>query len=458
MFKRYQHVHMVGIGGSGMSGIAEVLLTLKYRVTGSDMKLGATTRRLARRGARIFRGHDRKHLSGAHVVVVSSAINGTNPEVGAAREFGIPVVPRAEMLAELMRLKWGIAVAGTHGKTSTTAMVAAILAASGLDPTIVNGGRVKSLRTNARLGRGDFLVAEADESDRSFLKLSPAIAVITNVDPEHLENYRNFDDLMQAFTDFANRVPFYGAVVACRDHPVVRKLLPHITRRTVTYGARAADFTFASLVQTEDRISFTVTQRGVALGRIALHLPGQHYALNALAAIAVARELDIPFATIRRGLKSFRGVARRFEILYRHGPIVVDDYGHHPAEIAATLAAARHGWPARRIIAVVQPHRFTRLKALFADFVTAFENADAIVVMEVYPAGEKPLAGWTGERLWKRLKQKYPQKLSALAPRTADVLKLLPTWCGEQDLVLFLGAGDVTTTARIFVKGLTSHA
>jgi len=337
MFKKYKKIHFVGIGGIGMSGIAEILLNLGLTVTGSDLKRSAVTQRLTRRGAKIWIGHEERHAEGAHVVVVSSAVSQSNPEIRYATKMGIPVVPRAEMLAELMRLKYGIAVAGTHGKTTTTSLIAQVVHRAGLDPTMIVGGKVKSLRGNARLGRGEFLVAEADESDRSFLKLSPTIGVITNIDPEHMENYNDFEHLKSAFVDFANKVPFYGSVVCCVDHPVVKKILPKIVRPCITYGERDADYIAANIEQVGGHLSFEVIHKGQQLGKIDLPMAGKHHAKNALAAIAVGRELDIPFPTIKHALEQFRGVARRFEILHNGSPIVVDDYGHHPVEIAALL-------------------------------------------------------------------------------------------------------------------------
>ncbi|MBI4126925.1 MAG: UDP-N-acetylmuramate--L-alanine ligase [Deltaproteobacteria bacterium] len=458
MLNKHHHIHMVGIGGSGMSGIAEVLLTLGHHVTGSDAKLTTATTRLKRRGAKIFRGHARAHLNGAEVVVVSSAINGTNPEVAAAKERGIPIVPRAEMLAELMRLKHGIAVAGTHGKTTTTAMIGAILSEAGLDPTIVIGGRVKSLRANARLGKGQYLVAETDESDRSFLLLSPVISVVTNIDPEHMECYRDFADLQQAFVDFANKVPFYGAVIACTDHPVVRRLAKRFTRRVITYGTKRADYVASHIRQQGAMLTFDVLHRGETMGSIAMTMVGKHYALNALAAIAVAREVGIAFPVIRRALKNFKGVARRFEILRSHDPIVVDDYGHHPVEIAATINAARSAWPSLRLVVVMQPHRYTRLRDHFDAFVRSVRGADVICITNVYAASEKPLAGTTGEKLWQQVKKTYPRKQLVWTPTGADVLATLPQLVSKEDLVLFLGAGDVTALARTFTKGLTSRS
>lgn len=437
-----------------MSGIAEILLTLGHKVTGSDVKKSAVTQRLARRGAKIWIGHDKDNVSGAHVVVVSSAVSDSNPEVRQAHKLGIPVVPRAEMLAELMRLKYGIAVAGTHGKTTTTSLIAQVFGKAGLDPTMIVGGKVRSLRGNARLGKGEFLVAEADESDRSFLKLSPTIGVITNIDPEHMENYRDFDHLKDAFVDFANKVPFYGSVVCCLDHPVVKKILPKIVRRVVTYGEGDADYVAKNIEQVKDRLTFDVAYRDHDLGKIRLPMAGRHHAKNALAAIAVGRELDIPFSTIKNALEGFKGVARRFEVLHNSGPIVVDDYGHHPVEIAATITAAREGWPERRLIVVMQPHRYTRLHALFDDFVAALKSADSILVMDVYPAGEKPIKGATGERLCEAIRSEYPRKFVAHTQTPEKVLSTLETWCGENDLVLFLGAGDITKLAHTFAKGI----
>jgi UDP-N-acetylmuramate--alanine ligase len=455
VFKKYKHIHFVGIGGIGMSGIAEVLLNLGYRVSGSDVKRGDTTRRLKRLGARVNYGHKCEHVADAHVVVVSSAVNETNPEVKEARRRGIAVVPRAEMLAELMRLKYGVAVAGTHGKTSTTSLIGHIFDRAKLDPTLIIGGKVNSLRTNAKLGRGEFLIAEADESDGSFLKLAPTVGVITNIDPEHMENYKNFDDLKGAFVQFANKVPFYGVVVACADHPVVRGILPEITRPLITYGCKAADYTAKRVTQDGDTLRFEALYRGQPLGDISLRMMGAHNVLNALAAIAVCHHLDIPFPTIRSALGSFKGVARRFQILSKAGPYVVDDYAHHPVEIEATIDAAKVGWPSRRIVGVIQPHRYSRLANNFEGFIASVKDADAVVVMDVYAAGEKPRRNYTGERLWKEMCRKYPRKMIAFAPTTQEVNSTLMPWCTKEDLILFMGAGSITMTARAFSKSLT---
>ena len=455
MFKKYQQIHFVGIGGIGMSGIAEVLINLGYRVTGSDLKVSDTIKRLKRLGAKIQVGHDRHNVGGAHVVVVSSAVPESNPEVREARRLGLSLVPRAELLAELMRLKYGVAVAGTHGKTSTTSLVGCILDQAGLDPTLIIGGKVNSLRSNAKLGRGDFLVAEADESDRSFLKLTPTIGVITNIDPEHMENYRSFADMKRAFVEFANKVPFYGAVVACSAHPVVRGLVGKITRPCITYGGPSADYRARDVRQNGERLSFEVLYRGESVGRMELRMTGSHQVLNALAAIAVGRHLDIPFGTIRAALREFSGVKRRFEILSRAGPLVVDDYAHHPVEIEATISAANSCWPGRRVVTVIQPHRYSRLAHHFDGFVGALKDADAVVVMDVYPAGERPHRTYTGERLWREICKRYPKKMAAFAPREEDVLTTLTPWCAREDVILFLGAGSVTRAARAVSKSLT---
>ncbi|MFH1874279.1 MAG: UDP-N-acetylmuramate--L-alanine ligase [Pseudomonadota bacterium] len=455
MFNKYQKIHFVGIGGIGMSGIAEILLTRGLTVTGSDLKLSSVTKKLKRRGATIWEGHHKKHVFGAHVVVVSSAVSKTNPEVKQALKMGVPVVPRAEMLAELMRLNYGIAVAGTHGKTTTTSLIASVLEKAGFDPTVVIGGKVKSLRGNARTGKGNFLVAEADESDRSFLKLSPTIGVITNIDPEHLENYRSFNHLKEAFANFANKVPFYGSTICCSDHPVVRRILPKVDRRLITYGVNGgSDYTAKNILVQNDRLNFEVYYQQESLGKITLPMVGRHQVMNALAAIAVGRELDIPFASIKKSLKCFSGISRRFEVLSRKGPLVVDDYAHHPVEIAATIVAAKESWPEKRLIAVVQPHRFSRLKALFEEFVQVLKPADMILVMDVYAASEKPLRGISGKNLCEAIRKKYLKKPVAYAPNKAEVFTNLNSWCGQDDLVLFLGAGDITKVAHEYAKTL----
>ncbi|MGH7396223.1 MAG: UDP-N-acetylmuramate--L-alanine ligase, partial [Candidatus Rokuibacteriota bacterium] len=394
MFKKYQHIHFVGIGGVGMSGIAEVLLTLGYRVTGSDARRSETVERLERLGAKVFLGHEAAHVEGAHVLVYSSAVARDNVEVHAARQRGVPVIGRAEMLAELMRLKYGIAIAGTHGKTTTTSMVAAVLGGGGLDPTVVVGGRVHALGANARLGQGEFLVAEADESDGSFLKLTPTIAVVTTVDAEHLDHYADLDAIVGAFLAFVNKVPFYGCAVVCLDDQNVQRMIPHIEKRVVTYGlAAGADLMARRLQFSGMRSEFEAVHRGKSLGSVVLQLPGRHNVLNALAAASVGLDLEMPFDRIQAALASFAGVQRRFQIRGEaQGVLVVDDYGHHPAEIRATLAAAKAGFD-RRVITVFQPHRYSRTQHLLNDFLTAFYQSDVLIVMDIYAAGEAPIPG-----------------------------------------------------------------
>ena len=394
MFKKYRQIHFVGIGGVGMSGIAEVLLNLGYRVTGSDARRNDAVERLERLGAKVFTGHLPAHVEGAHVVVYSSAVAPDNVEVQVARQRGIPVIARAEMLAELMRLKYGIAIAGTHGKTTTTSLVAAVLGAGGFDPTVVVGGRIHGLGTNAKLGQGEFLVAEADESDGSFLKLSPTIAVVTTVDAEHLDHYADLDAIRAAFTQFVNKVPFYGAAVLCLDEPNIQQMIPAIDTRVVTYGLESgADLTARRLAFSGTSATFEVVHRGRVLGPASLQVPGRHNVLNALAAVAVGLDLEMPFERIQAALAAFAGVQRRFQIRGEaQGVLVVDDYGHHPAEIRATLAAAKAGFD-RRVITVFQPHRYTRTLHLRREFLTAFYQSDVLIVMDIYPAGEAPIAG-----------------------------------------------------------------
>ena len=448
MFAKLQRIHFVGIGGIGMSGIAEVLLTLGYKVSGSDLRESQVTQRLASLGAIIFVGHGAENVTGSEAVVTSSAVTRDNAEVQAARAQHIPVIPRAEMLAELMRLKYGIAIAGMHGKTTTTSMVAAVLAAGGLDPTVVVGGRVDAMGSNARLGKSQYLVAEADESDRSFLKLSPILSIVTNIDREHMDCYRDMDDVEQAFVDFMNRVPFYGAVIACLDDDRLRNLLPRLERRVVTYGAsETADFRMRLLdchsQRTEDgpRSRFEVSNRNKKIGEFDLHVPGQHNVLNATAAVAAGVGLDIPMEKIAEALKQFRGVDRRFQLKGTIGGIsVVDDYGHHPTEIRATLAAARQcGF--EKIHVIFQPHRYTRTRDLADEFATAFELADTVQVLDVYAASEEPIAGVTGEDLADKVRAagseaQYVSSFADAATRIASLAR-------DGDLVITLGAGNV---------------
>ncbi len=442
---RAQHIHFVGIGGIGMSGIAELLLSLHYRVSGSDLRENEHTRRLAKQGALVYIGHEARWIEGAHVVVVSSAIAADNPEVLAAQEAKVPIVQRAEMLAELMRLKrYGIAVAGSHGKTSTTSMVAAILEEAGLDPTVVVGGKVHSLGSNAHLGSGEFLVAEADESDGSFLKLSPAIEVITNIDLEHLDYYRDLEHLHAVFLEFIERLPFYGVAVLCLDDDQVAQLLPHIRKRMLTYGlTEQAELQAIKLRREHGRNVFTVRWREEELGTISLNRPGRHLVYNSLAAIGVALELDIDFAVIARALENFQGVQRRLQMKGEAGGmLVIDDYGHHPTEIRATLEAIREGWPQRRVVTVFQPHRYSRTAGLFDAFLTAFRRSDVLVLVDIYPAGEEPVAGVSSAALQEAIRQhgqRQTHYLPELLQRPDALLPLLE----PGDLILTLGAGSI---------------
>lgn len=436
-----------------MSGIAEVLLNLGYRISGSDQKRSAITARLKKKGARIHYGHKASHIEGAQVVVISSAVRPTNPEVVAAKKSGIPVIPRAEMLAELMRLKYGIAVAGSHGKTTTTSLVGQVLSGAGMDPTMVIGGRLNSLRSNAKLGKGEFLVAEADESDGSFMKLNPTIAVITNIDPEHLDHYKDFEALKETFVAFANKVPFYGSIVACADHPVVQELLPRFQRKVMTYGLQnPADYSAEKISVEGLRQRFVVNFRKEKLGEVVLQSPGRHSVSNALAAIAVGRELDISFRKIALALKGFRGVERRFQVLCNNGVTVIDDYGHHPVEIRATLGALRAAFPGRRLVTLFQPHRFTRTRDLFHDFTQAFGEADKVYLTEVYPAGEDPIVGVTSRALYDAMDQAktvyHPDK-TTLAATVAAAAQ-------PGDVLLTLGAGDITRIGHDLAKLLKS--
>ena len=438
-------VHFVGIGGIGMSGIAELLLNLGYRVSGSDLKLSDVTHRLASLGGVIAEGHRAENVAAdVDVVVTSSAVRKHNPEVVAARDRGIPVIPRAEMLAELMRLKEGVAIAGSHGKTTTTSLIATVVAHAGLDPTAVVGGKLNAFGSNAKLGKGQLMVVEADESDGSFLRLSPAIAVITNVDPEHLDYYGTVEALQQAFVDFADRVPFYGLAVLCLDHPVVQQLIPRIGKRHVTYGVSPqADWRADDVQLGPFQSRFSVWHRGMLQGAVTLKMVGRHNVLNALACCAVAHELGVPFATTAEALGSFAGVQRRFTVRGEtNGITVVDDYGHHPAEIKATLAGARASFPQRRIVCAFQPHRYTRTRDLLGEFATAFNDADTLVLTEIYAAGEDAIAGISGARLHEAVKACGHRDASFV--ERAELAKRLRERVQPGDLVITLGAGDIT--------------
>ncbi len=443
MYQSIKHIYFVGIGGVGMSGIAEVLLNLGYKVSGSDLKLTETTERLEGLGATILEGHREENVTDADVVVISSAVKPTNPEVRAARSRAIPVIPRAEMLAELMRLKYGIAVAGAHGKTTATSLIGMILDRGGISPTVVIGGKLNTINTNAILGTGDFMVVEADESDGSFLKLSPTIAVITNIDPEHLDYYQNVGEIKRTFNTFANKVPFYGLTILCLDNEHVQDLIPHLEKRYLTYGLTPqADLQAREISVHGLSMIFKVFLHNEELGTVELKMPGLHNVHNALAAIATALELNLDFSVVQEALKTFEGVHRRFQLKGEFNQItLVDDYGHHPTEIRATLSAAKNIWE-RRLIVIFQPHRYTRTRDLFKDFLTAFNQADILLLTEIYPAGEDPLPGINAEKLFKGIKEHghkqvhfYPDK-EAIAD---GLLKLL----NPGDVVITLGAGDI---------------
>jgi UDP-N-acetylmuramate--alanine ligase len=461
MRHRVRKVHFVGIGGIGMSGIAEVLLNLGYRVAGSDLVESETTLRLRRLGAEVFIGHRAENLKDADVAVISAAVRQDNPEVSAAHERPIPVIPRAEMLAELMRMKFGVAIAGTHGKTTTTSMIATVLAYGGLDPTAVIGGKLNIFGSNAKLGQGELLVAEADESDGSFLKLSPTIAVVTNIDPEHLDHYRDLEEIKRAFLEFINKVPFYGLAVLCLDHENVQALIPQVRKRFVTYGLstqanfRAEDVSFHGLTT-----SFRALENNQELGQISIQMPGLHSVYNALATLATASELDLSFEVVREGLASFSGVQRRFQIKGEFsGVMVVDDYGHHPTEIKATLSAAKHGW-GRRTVVVFQPHRYTRTRDLFKDFLTAFNQADVLFLTGIYPASEDPIPGVSVQGLYEGIKG-HGHKDVTLVPEKTEILERLLPRLNAGDMVLTLGAGDIWRVGegliRLLQKGKRSR-
>jgi len=452
MFRgRVRHVHFVGIGGVGMSGLAEILRSLEFEVSGSDLKESSTTRRLHSLGVRIDVGHRAENVRGVDVVVYSSAVHAENPELVEARALGIPAIARAEMLAELMRVKYGVAIAGSHGKTTTTSLVATVLRAAGLDPTVVVGGKMAALGTNARLGAGDLLVAEADESDGSFLRLTPTIAVVTNIDPEHLDHYGTHERLKDAFVEFASRVPFYGLAVLCLDHPHVQDLLPRVPRRHVTYGlSPQSDYSARGIQFRGLETSFNAYRRGEPLGGFTVKMPGAHNVLNCLATIAVADELEVPLDVTKQALATFGGVARRFTVLGTVGGVtLVDDYGHHPAEIRATIEAARRAFPGEehRIVVAFQPHRHTRTRDLFDDFTRAFNQADVLVVTDIYAAGEAPIPGISAERLVQSIREHGHHDASYVANK-AELPAALEAIARPGDVVIALGAGDVNASVR----------
>jgi UDP-N-acetylmuramate--alanine ligase len=463
MFRgRVRHAHFVGIGGIGMSGLAEILRTMEFDVSGSDLKPNDITRRLETMGVRVDVGHLAKNVEGADVVVYSSAIDDANPEIQRARALEIPIIPRAEMLAELMRVKYCVLMAGSHGKTTTTSLVATVLRAAGLDPTVVVGGKVNALGSNARLGEGDLFVAEADESDGSFLKLTPTIGVITNIDAEHLDHYGTHEKVKEAFVQFANKIPFYGLAVLCLDHPHVQAIIPQIQRRHVTYGvSRQADYRAKNVRFSGLSTHFEVWRRGESLGDFTVKMPGHHNVLNALSVIAVADELEVPFDVVREAIKSFHGVQRRFTVLgqpaiSREGKtgdvMIVDDYGHHPAEVEATLDAAQNGFD-RRVVVAFQPHRYTRTQSLFDDFTRAFNKADVLIVTDVYAAGEKPIPGATSEALVEAIRAHGHHNVRHIADKKKIGAALIDL-VRPGDLVIALGAGDINASARELLAAL----
>jgi len=455
MYGRIEKIHFVGIGGIGMSGIAEVLLNLGYKVSGSDLRHSETTERLASLGGEIHIGHARENLVEVDVVVTSTAVRDDNPEVVEAQAQLIPVIPRAEMLAELMRMKYGIAIAGTHGKTTTTSMVATVLTHGGIDPTIVIGGKLNTLGSNAKLGQGKFLVAEADESDGSFLKLSPTIAVVTNIDADHLDFYSGIEEIKDIFVDFINKIPFFGLAVLCLDDRNVAEVIPRVKKRFITYGlSTQADIRATQIRLAGNSTSFTAHYKGDRIGEISYSMPGAHNVLNALACIAVAMELDVPFEQIREGFAQFGGVGRRFQIKGEVREImVVDDYGHHPAEIRATLAAAKNGWPDRRLVVAFQPHRYTRTKELFDEFVTAFYDADILILTDIYAASEKPIEGVSSDALASAIRRHGQKDVTYIADREA-ISGHLAGIVQPGDIVLTLGAGNIWQAGEALLEQL----
>jgi UDP-N-acetylmuramate--alanine ligase len=455
MYQKKYHIHFVGIGGIGMSGIAELLLNLGYQVSGSDLQTSEITKRLEGLGGKIFAGHDAEQVSGADVVVTSSAVGRDNPEVLAAERSSIPVIPRAEMLAELMRLKYSVAIAGAHGKTTTTSMVASILAQGGLDPTVVIGGKLKGIGSNAVLGKGDFIVAEADESDGSFLKYSPAIAVVTNIDREHLDYYQDLETIKSVFLDFIDRIPFYGLAILCLDNESIQDLIPKIKKRYTTYGMSSqADFQIRDVEFEKRRSRFSVYRQGQKLGRIILNLPGIHNVYNATASIAAGLELDVPIEAIKGALQTLEGVQRRLEIKgVVNGITVVDDYGHHPTEIKTTLQAIEECWPDNRKVVVFQPHRYTRTQALFDDFTRSFYQSDVLLVLPIYAAGEQEIEGLTGRKLCEGIKA-HGHKEVVCSEGKEDAIAYLTDNLKPGDVLLTLGAGDVWQVGLDVLKAL----
>jgi UDP-N-acetylmuramate--alanine ligase len=456
MFFSKQHLHFAGIGGIGMSGIAEVLLNLGYTISGSDLRLSPTTDRLAELGAAIYEGHQASNVTGAKALVVSSAVDDTNPEVMEARRLQIPVIPRGELLAELMRLKYGIAVAGSHGKTTTTSMIATILNFAGKDPTVVVGGKVSTMGgSNARVGHSDFLLVESDESDGSFLKLAPILAVVTNIDREHLDHYASLDVIRAAFTEFINRVPFYGAAIVCIDDENVQSVLPDVRRRTVTYGRSAqADMIVHDLSCGDFHSCFSIRARDQELGEFQLNVPGEHNVLNATAAVAISLEMQVDVEQIREGLALFTGVDRRFQVKGKvNGVTVVDDYGHHPTEIRATLAAAR-SCGSKRVHVLFQPHRYSRTHFLMDEFGRAFMQADRVFVLDIYAASEKPIEGVSAAALVERMRQ-FGHKSAEYAPSLQAGAEMAAAGAEPGDMIITLGAGSVSSAGAMILQALS---
>ena len=458
VFGRTRHIHMVGIGGIGMSGMAEILIHRGYKVTGSDGALSDTTRRLEEIGATIFEGHTAENIEGADVVVYTSAVKAEeNVETKAALDARIPTIKRAEMLAELMKMKFGIGVAGTHGKTTTTTMIGLVTREGNYDPTIMVGGKVHSFdKTNAVVGKGDVIVVEADEFDRTFLRLTPSIAIITNIEAEHLDIYDDLDDVKNAFVDYANKVPFYGAVVVCLDDPNVRSILPQLERRILSYGLTPqANIRATDLQMNQFNSTFTVLQDGKKLGVITLKAPGEHNVKNALAAVATGLELNIDFKLIKQGLENFEGVYRRFQLKYNNGVMVIDDYAHHPTEVKATLEAANAGWPDRRVIAVFQPHLYSRTQELYKEFGLSFFDAEVMVVTDVYPSREKPIEGITGKMIadtastYGHRNVVYVEDKNEVHERLKEIVK-------PGDIIITMGAGDIYKSGDRFVEEIES--
>lgn len=467
MFRgRVRSVHFVGIGGIGMSGLAEILRTMDFEVSGSDLKGNDITKRLETLGVRVVTGHRAENVVGADVVVYSSAIKPDNPELVRARALDIPIIPRGEMLAELMRVKYTVAIAGSHGKTTTTSLVATVLRAAGLDPTVVVGGKVNALGSNARLGAGDLFVAEADESDGSFLRLTPTIGVITNIDAEHLDHYGSHAGVKDAFVEFANKIPFYGLAIMCMDHPHVQEIVPRVGRRVMTYGvSRQADFRARHEQYLGFSTRFEATKRGEPLGEFTVRMPGAHNVLNALAVIAVADELEVPLDVVKEAIAGFHGVQRRFTVvsqptITRGGKtgdvLLIDDYGHHPAEVEVTLDAAQRGFE-RRVVVAFQPHRYTRTRDLFGEFTRAFNKADVLLVTEVYAAGEAPIAGANGEHLANAIRAHGHKNVRYIADKK-DVAGELEKIVRPGDIVFALGAGDINAQIRELSKRLEAEA